>query len=82
MEEMILLAADILQEVLSADLKELEKTVVFVEGWRARKVGRKASSHWLTLLEIAKLPRHHLHPLRKGADSVRDLGMDPTLGKL
>ena len=45
-------------------------------------MGRKASSHWLTLLEIAKLPQHHLHPLRKGAGSVRDLGMDPTLGKL
>ena len=42
MEEMILLAADILQEVLSADLKGLEKTVVFVEGKESGKKGQQS----------------------------------------
>ena len=56
MEEMTLLAADILQEVLSAYLKGLEKTVLFVEVKESGKKGQQSSANLAGISKFTSTP--------------------------
>ena len=56
MEKMTLLAADILQEVLSAYLKGLEKTVLFVEVKESGKKGQQSSANPAGISKFTSTP--------------------------
>ena len=71
--------ADILQDVLSADLKGLEQTVVFVEGKESGKKGQQSLASPAGINKVTSAP---LTTSQERCRFCRDLDTEPTLGRL